>query len=81
MSKYMDSVIGDVRSWVETQCCAESDRKAGELYAAYLNWPLSSQSRSPPTDKAFGRALTALGYSRRKTGGQQFYINLDLRHP
>lgn len=78
MSRYMDEVAIDVRKWAEARCTQSGSGRSGDLYSDYRAWPQASK-RIAPSIKAFGLALTALGFDRRKSGGQNLYIGLAIR--
>lgn len=78
MSRYMDAVIIEVRKWAEARCTQSGNGRSGDLYSDYRAWPLAN-ARVSPSIKAFGRGLTALGFERRKSGGQNIYVGLAIR--
>lgn len=78
MSRYMDAVTNDVRKWAEVRCSQSGNGRSGDLYGDYRAWPDASK-RIAPSIRAFGLALTALGFERRKSGGQNLYIGLAIR--
>ena len=77
----MKIVVDSVRAWLTERCGSSADTVAGVLYADYASW-ISPRIRFPvPSVRAFGMALSKLGYARRKSNGLQLYIGLALRKP
>lgn len=56
------------------------DEGAPAIYAAWRAWA-SSSGRENATDTAMGRALSDLGFEKRRTNGRVLRVGLRLRKP
>jgi hypothetical protein len=75
-----DEYRGDVENFLVERCLkAQSLRvRADALYDAYMRWFARAMTSSTPSPNGFGRSLSALGITRRKSAGVIVYIGVAL---
>lgn len=68
-----------IRRWLLECCClsADSEVSSTTLYASYRNWCIDTGEK-PASDNSFGRRLSELDFSKRRSNGKTLWLGLAV---